>query len=93
MYLIAAVIIVAFLVWIARDRVRFDVTIRDGKLSVQRGDLPVRLRQDFADVLRHVRQGRVRGRQRGDRIELTVNGDIDELTLQRLRNVLGVHLR
>lgn len=83
--------IVVALVFIARSRELFRISIRAGEQTVERGYVPSGLLSDFAGVVRSVESGEIRARKAPDQVHLEFSGDIDEQTAQRLRNVFGLY--
>jgi hypothetical protein len=83
-------LVIAFL-YFARSNELFQITVRNGKQHVERGYVPPGLLGDFADVLRGVKDAKIRALKLGGRAELRLSGDIDETVAQRLRNVLGLY--
>ncbi len=81
-----------FLVVVPRMNELFLISVRDGRLLVVRGRVPVRVRQDLADVVRRagVQRGSIRAVRESGHARLTTRG-IDEGTTQRLRNAFGTH--
>ena len=88
--LIAAALVV-LVVLASRASTLFVLDVRNGRLTVKRGNPPPRLVRDFGDAVRHVNKGTIKGRNSGGKIRLSFGAQIDEGTAQRLRNILGVH--
>jgi hypothetical protein len=87
--LVAAVI--AFLIWVARQAELFCLSIRDGKILLVRGRIPGGLLSDFADAVRDVKRGTIRGMRGDGGAELAVSGAIDDRRAQRLRNIFAIY--
>lgn len=89
---LGVVALIFFLVIVPRMNELFLISVRDGKLLVVRGRVPVKLRQDFADVVKRarVRRGTIRAVRESGHSRLTTSG-LDEGTTQRLRNTFGTH--
>lgn len=78
--------------FLSRANEIFCVSVRQGRMLVVRGRLPVALLHDFEDVIRRARVQRatIRAVSTQSHARLVVSG-IDEGTAQRLRNVFGHH--
>ncbi|NOY92532.1 MAG: DUF3634 family protein [Deltaproteobacteria bacterium] len=81
-----------FFVVVPRMNELFLISVREGKLLIVRGRVPVRVRQDLADVVRRagVRRASIRAVRESGHARLSTSG-IDEGTTQRLRNAFGTH--
>ena len=81
-----------FFVVVPRMNELFLISVRDGKLLVVRGRVPVRLRQDFAEVTSRagVKRASIRAVRESGHARLIPSG-VDEGTAQRLRNAFGIH--
>lgn len=80
------------LLWIARARELFLLSVRDGQVLVVRGRIPPGLLRDFRDVLSRagVRRATVRAARSEGSARLSTSG-VDANTDQRLRNVFGTY--
>jgi len=81
-----------FFVIVPRMNELFLISVRDGKVLVVRGRIPIRVRQDLAEVVRRarVRRGSIRAVRQSGHARLSTSG-MDEGVTQRLRNVFGIH--
>lgn len=91
----AVLIVVALLALIIASGRARDVcvlSVRRGRVLVMRGGLPPSLESELADVFAraHVASATVRIVRDGTRARLAAHG-LDELALQRARNVLGTY--
>lgn len=90
---IFAVAIAAAVWWAGRATELFYVSVRDGKVLVVRGRVPVSLLQDFAEAVKEpvVRRGAIKAWRSGDGGQLACSGDIDEGREQRMRNAFMLY--
>lgn len=92
---IFAVAIAAAVWWAGRATELFYVSVRDGKMLVVRGRVPVSLLQDFAEAVKDIRRGSIKAWRAGDGGQLACSGDIDLRQVPAVREptlgqVLGV---
>lgn len=73
-----------------RATVVFEIRAVSGKVVRARGRIPGELLRDLEDVLQksHV-TGIIRGRLEQGRVALRAGSELDDATMQRLRNVVG----
>jgi len=90
---IFAVAIAAAVWWAGRATELFYVSVRDGKVLVVRGRVPVSLLQDFSEAVKEpvVRRGAIKAWRSGDGGQLACSGDIDEGREQRMRNAFMLY--
>ena len=90
---IFAVAIAAAVWWAGRATELFYVSVRDGKVLVVRGRVPVSLLQDFSEAVNEpvVRRGAIKAWRSGDGGQLACSGDIDEGREQRMRNAFMLY--
>jgi hypothetical protein len=90
---IFAVAIAAAVWWAGRATELFYVSVRDGKVLVVRGRVPVSLLQDFSEAVNEpvVRRGAIKAWRAGDGGQLSCSGDIDEGREQRMRNAFMLY--
>ena|SRR3954462_13772807 len=90
---IFAVAIAAAVWWAGRATELFYVSVRDGKVLVVRGRVPVSLLQDFRAAVSDpvVRRGAIKAWRAGDGGQLACSGDIDEGREQRMRNAFMLY--
>lgn len=86
--LLVALVFVVIAVVFRRGSELFLVSVRDGRILVVRGAVPIRLRQELADLVSRppVRRATLRARLDRSSVQLEVSG-VDEGRAQRLRNV------
>ena len=89
---VVIVLLALLFVAISRGNELFLISIRDGRLLLVRGRLPIALQDDIEDVLKRARvqSGTIRAVRSSGHSRLITRG-IDEPTSQRLRNTFGVH--
>jgi hypothetical protein len=92
-FILAGVAVAAFLLYLARQRELFVLSVRDGRVLLVRGTPRATLVQGLAEVLEgaKVRRATVRAVKAEGRARLEIRGDVDAGTAQRLRNVFGIH--
>jgi len=88
-----AVIAVVALWWFTRVGELFYVSVRDGKVLVVRGRVPVSMLQEFREAVSspRVRRGAIRGYKTEAGGQLSCSGDIDEGREQRMRNTFMLY--
>jgi hypothetical protein len=75
--------------WLRHSRRQFRLVVREGTVTVTHGWLPGPMLADYRSALRQVRQAVVEGhREEGG---LRVTGDLDDFTMQRLRNIARLY--
>jgi hypothetical protein len=79
--------------WLSRASELFFVSVRDGKVLVVRGRVPVSLLQSFAEAVREptVRRGSIRAWRAENGGQLACSGGIDEGREQRMRNAFMLY--
>jgi hypothetical protein len=79
--------------WLTRANELFYVSVRDGKVLVVRGRLPVGLLQAFAETVQEpaVRRGGIKAWKTESGGQLACSGDIDEGREQRMRNAFMLY--
>lgn len=90
--LVLIVLVIAFGIAVSRGNELFLISIRESRLLVVRGRVPVALVQDFEDVVRraNIKTGVIRAVRASGHSRLLTSG-IDATVAQRLRNAFGVH--
>lgn len=90
--IVGGLMVAFFFVIVPRMNELFLISVRGGKLLVVRGRVPVRLRQDLADVIcrASVKRARIRAVRESGHARLIAHG-VDQGTSQRLRNAFGIH--
>lgn len=81
--------IVSVMAW--RSLTLFELSIQDGKITIVRGAIPPALFDEIRDIVRigRVEHGTIRVvKDRGD-AKLVCSPEMDDATVQRIRNVLG----
>ena len=93
MIVLVVVAIVAGVWWLGRASELFYVSVRDGKLLVVRGRVPVGLLQDFREAVKEpvVRRGAIRAWRGDGGGQLGCSGDIDDGREQRMRNAFMLY--
>jgi hypothetical protein len=89
---VVALSLVALVIAASRARELCVLSVRAGQLSVARGRLPAGVLEALADVVRRgqVERATLRVLRDGERARLSATG-LDEFTLQRARNVIGIY--
>jgi hypothetical protein len=79
--------------WLTRANELFYVSVRDGKVLVIRGRVPVSLLQAFAEAVTDpkVRRGTIKAWRGEGGGQLACSGDIDEGREQRMRNAFMLY--
>jgi hypothetical protein len=79
--------------WLTRANELFYVSVRDGKVLVVRGRVPVGLLQAFAETVKEpvVRRGSIKAWKTEAGGQLACSGDIDEGREQRMRNAFMLY--
>lgn len=79
--------------WLTRANELFYVSVRDGKVLVVRGRVPVGLLQTFAEVVKEpvVRRGAIKAWKDESGGQLACSGEIDEGREQRMRNAFMLY--
>ncbi|MEO7092730.1 MAG: DUF3634 family protein [Polyangiales bacterium] len=87
------VILVGFVWMLSRAGELFMISVRDGKLLVVRGRVPVSMLQEFRDAVNKptVRRGSIRAFKTESGGQLACSGDIDEGREQRMRNTFMLY--
>jgi hypothetical protein len=87
-----ALAVVALIVAASRARELCVLSVRDGQLAIRRGGLPAGVLEALADVVQRGRVARatLRVLRDGGRARVSATG-LDEQTLQRARNVIGIY--
>jgi hypothetical protein len=82
---------VALFLWLRRSRRAFALEVRDGIVVHVAGWLPGAMLADYRSALRAVTRGTVEGHLEEGGLRVTGSGDVDEFTLQRLRNIARLY--
>jgi Protein of unknown function (DUF3634) len=90
---LAALLVLLALAWLARAAELFRLSVRDGRTIVVRGRIGGGLFGDLASVVRAARvtRGTITAVREAGGVRLVCSGAFDEGTKQRLRNVLGLY--
>ena len=90
--LAAVVIVMAVFLWyLSRKNEFFRVSIRDGRVLLVRGRIPMGYLDDLRDVSRHVPRGMVRAVKDAGQARLIISSSVDEVTAQRMRNTFAIY--
>ena len=93
-FLIFAAAVAIIIVWLVlRSGELFYISVRDGKLLVVRGRVPVSMLQEFKECVNRpkVRRGSIKAFKTEMGGQLTCSGDIDEGREQRMRNTFMLY--
>jgi len=93
-FLIFAALVAVVIVWLLlRSGELFYISVRDGKLLVVRGRVPVSMLQEFKECVNRpkVRRGAIKAFKTDMGGQLTCSGDIDEGREQRMRNTFMLY--
>lgn len=90
---VIAVLAVVALWWFTRIGELFYISVRNGKVLVVRGRVPVSMLQEFQEAVSWpvVRRGSIRAFKTEYGGQLTCGGDIDEGREQRMRNTFMLY--
>lgn len=90
--LVVVAFVLVVLVAAARANELFHLSVRDGRVLVVRGRIPVRLLTDIREIVARppVVRATIRANKASGEAYLTVRGEIDDARAQRLRNVFGL---
>jgi hypothetical protein len=93
MIVVVLAAVVAGVWWLTRANELFYVSVRDGKVLVVRGRVPVGLLQTFAEVVKEpvVRRGAIKAWKDESGGQLACSGEIDEGREQRMRNAFMLY--
>lgn len=93
MIVVVLAAVIAGVWWLTRANELFYVSVRDGKVLVVRGRVPVGLLQTFAEVVKEpvVRRGAIKAWKDESGGQLACSGDIDEGREQRMRNAFMLY--
>jgi hypothetical protein len=93
MIVVVLAALVAGVWWLTRANELFYVSVRDGKVLVVRGRVPVGLLQAFAEAVKEpvVRRGGIKAWKDAGGGQLGCDGDIDEGREQRMRNAFMLY--
>lgn len=93
MIVVVLVALVAGVWWLTRANELFYVSVRDGKVLVVRGRVPVGLLQAFAEAVNEpvVRRGGIKAWKTESGGQLACDGEIDEGREQRMRNAFMLY--
>ena len=91
--LIALVVILGIAWWASRANELFYVSVRDGRVLVVRGAVPQALLNDFKAAVQKplVKRGSIKCVKTQAGGQIYAGGDIDDFTLQRLRNIFRIY--
>ena len=90
-FVLLLVVIALFLWFLARQNELFRVSIRQGRVLVVRGRIPVGYLADLRDVARPVAHGTVRAVKDSGQAQLILSPSIDGVTAQRMRNTFSLY--
>ena len=89
---VAAIVAVLLLVWwMGQVNELFYISVRDGKVLVVRGRVPVTMLQEFRTAVAEVRRGSIRAFTTELGGQLECSGDITEGREQRMRNTFMLY--
>ena len=94
MFILFAILAGIVIVWLfLRAGELFYISVRDGKLLVVRGRVPVSMLQEFRDCVRNptVRRGSIKAFKTESGGQLACSGDIGEGREQRMRNTFMLY--
>lgn len=94
MFLVFAAIVALVIIWIMmRAGELFYISVRDGKLLVVRGRVPVSMLQEFRECVSKplVKRGSIKAFKTEGGGQLACSGDIDEGREQRMRNTFMLY--
>ena len=92
--LIFAALVAAVIIWLVlRSGELFYISVRDGKVLVVRGRVPVSMLQEFRECVSKplVNRGSIKAFKTEDGGQLSCSGDIDEGREQRMRNTFMLY--
>lgn len=91
--LVLGILLVGFFILVSRAGELFYVSVRDGKLLVVRGRVPVSMLQEFRDAVNQptVRRGSIRAFRTSSGGQLSCSGDISDGREQRMRNTFMLY--
>ncbi len=91
--LVGAVLVIGLVWMLSRAGELFYISVRDGKLLVVRGRVPVSMLQEFRDAVNQptVRRGAIRAFKTESGGQLGCSGDIEEGREQRMRNTFMLY--
>ena len=90
---VIAVVVVIGVWWFTRVGELFYISVRDGKVLVVRGRVPVSLLQELKEIVAHpkVKRGSIRAVKTETGGHLSCGGDIDDGREQRMRNTFMLY--
>lgn len=94
MVVVFGAVLIVGLVWmLSRAGELFYISVRDGKLLVVRGRVPISMLQEFRDAVNQptVRRGSIRAFKSESGGQLACSGDIAEGREQRMRNTFMLY--
>lgn len=91
--LVGVAVIVGLVFMLSRAGELFYISVRDGKLLVVRGRVPVSMLQEFREAVNRptVRRGSIRAFKTESGGQLACSGDIDDGREQRMRNTFMLY--
>ncbi len=91
--ILLGLLLAGFLVMLSRAGELFYISVRDGKLLVVRGRVPVSMLQEFRDAVNQptVRRGSIRAFRTASGGQLSCSGDISDGREQRMRNTFMLY--
>jgi hypothetical protein len=94
MAIVVVTVLIVGVIWmLSRAGELFYISVRDGKLLVVRGRVPVSMLQEFRDAVNKptVRRGSIRAFKTESGGQLACSGDIEEGREQRMRNTFMLY--
>jgi len=93
-FLIFALLVAVIIIWLMmRAGELFYISVRDGKVLVVRGRVPVSMLQEFRECVSNpvVKRGSIKAFKTEDGGQLSCSGDISEGREQRMRNTFMLY--
>ena len=91
--IVVIAVVVVGVWWLSRFSELFYISVRDGKLLVVRGRVPVSMLQEFKEAVANprVKRGSIRAFKTESGGQLACSGDIDDGREQRMRNTFMLY--